>query len=195
MPPKVRVNRIEAPLFMKDAKIIYRNFVGEKRRFNKLGDRNFHVVIDDEQLATILMKDGWNLKNFKPRPDDEEAMPGYHMEVAVNFESSQPPKIVMITEVQVKDPLSEEGVKTIRKGVILSEETVGLLDSAQILKSDIEIRPYNWGPDDSGRTGVKAYLKTLWITIRSDPFAEEYSDVILTNDPIRSLREVEIDDK
>lgn len=189
MPQKVRINRIEAPLFMKDAKIIYRNFVGEKRRFNKLGDRNFNVVIEDEQLATLLMKDGWNLKPFKPRPDDEEVIPGYHMEVAVNFESSQPPKIVMITEILIKDPSAEDGVKTVRKGVLLSEETVGLLDSAHILKSDIEIRPYNWGPDDAGRTGVKAYLKTLWVTIKADPFSEEYSDVILTNDPIASLRE------
>jgi len=111
------------------------------------------------------------------------------MEVTVNFESSQPPKIVMITEILIKDPSAEDGVKTVRKGVLLSEETVGLLDSAHILKSDIEIRPYNWGPDDAGRTGVKAYLKTLWVTIKADPFSEEYSDVILTNDPIASLRE------
>ena len=190
MPPKARTNRVEAPLFLRDAKIIYRNFVGEKRRFNALGERNFHVIIDDEQLASMLMRDGWNLKPFKPRPDDEEAMPGYHMEVQVNFESSQPPKIIMITEVLVGSSLTEEGANIVRKGVILSEETAGLLDSAHIVKSDIEIRPYNWGPDDNGRTGVKAYLKTLWITIKADPFAEEYSDVILTNDPIRALREV-----
>ena len=195
MPPKVRVIKIEAPLFLKNAKIIYRNFVGEKKRFNKLGDRNFHVVIEDEKLADLLMKDGWNLKPFKPRLDDEEAMPGYHMEVAINFESSQPPKIIMITEIEVNDDSVECGTKIVRKGVILSEETAGLLDSAHILKTDIEIRPYNWGPDDSGRTGVKAYLKTLWVTIKADPFAEEYSDVILTNDPMSMLREVDPDER
>ena len=194
MPPKVRINRVENPILIEDAKIIYRNFVGEKRRFNKLGDRNFHVVIEDEGFATILMKDGWNLKAFKPRVDDEESMPGYHMEVAINFESSQPPKIVMITESRIPDSEFPGGFKKVRKGAVLSEETAGLLDSAEILKSDIEIRPYNWGPDDNGKTGVKAYLKTLYVTIKADPFADKYSDIVLTNDPIKGLKEVDIEE-
>ena len=182
-------NRAITPILIQDAKIIFRNFVGEKRRFNAQGDRNFHVVLEDEAIIDLLLKDGWNLKPFKPRTDDEEFIPGYHMEVAINFESSQPPKIVMVTETIVQDPSSPDGNKQIRKGLILSEETVGLLDSAEIINCDLEIRPYNWGPDDNGKSGIKAYLKTLYATIKSDPFADKYRDVILANDPLSDLKE------
>ena len=189
MPPKNKVHRVEDPILIQDAKIIFRNFVGEKRRFNAQGDRNFHVVIEDDGLATILISDGWNLKGFKARTDDEEPISGYHMEVSVNFETSQPPKIVMVTESRTPDSTSQDGFRKIRKGVILSEETVGLLDSAEIVNCDLEIRPYNWGPDDNGKSGVKAYLKTLYATIKSDPFADKYSDMTLTNDPLSGLKE------
>lgn len=172
MPPKAeKIKRVEEPILIQDAKIIYRNFAGEKQRYTAAGYRNFHVVIEDEELATMLMNDGWNLRAFKPRPDDEETMPGYHMQVVVSFENQQPPKIVMITN---------------KKGVILSEETVSLLDSAEILTCDLEIRPYNWKLE-SGQHGVKAYLKTMYVTIKADPFAEKYADIAFTNDPLAAM--------
>ena len=169
-----RIRRVESPVIIEKARIIYRNFAGEKRRFNQQGDRNFHVVIEDEKVAAMLLRDGWRVKQFKPKDDDEETMPGYHLEVKVNFESSQPPKVIMVTN---------------KTGVVLTEETISLLDSADILTCDVEIRPYNWGPDDNGNYGVKGYLKTLYATIKADPFSERYADIKLTNDPLAGLKD------
>lgn len=164
MPKAEKIKRVEEPLIIRDAHIIYRNFAGAKGRYSAAGIRTFDVVIDDEHLATLLINDGWNLKPFKPRLD-EEAMPGYHLPVVVAFEK-YPPKVIMVTNI---------------KANILGQEKVSLLDSADLIKCDLEIRPSNWVRDD-GSHGVKAYLKTLYAVVKPDPFADDYSYLVFSED-------------
>ena len=188
MPQKVKNTRVITPILVEDAKITYRNFAGEKRRYNALGDRNFHVVIEDEELATMLIKDGWNLKPFKPG-DGEETSSGYHMEVSVNFKGSRPPKLIMVTEGRIPDPDNPGEFKKVRKGTILSETKAMLLDSAEITYCDLEIRPYMWGPNEMGQSGIKAYVNTLYAVIKADPFADKYTDIVLNDNPLEGLQE------
>lgn len=178
MAKNVMIKRVEETLRMENAKIIWTNFAGVKGRYNQPGIRNFHLVIDDEELAQRLISDGWNLKRFKPRDDEDLASLGYHMQVAVNFEGRKPPKIILVTE---------------EAQTFLNEHTVELLDSADIISCDIEVNPSNWIRPD-GSHGVKGYLKTLYVEIVKDPFADKYKHLPLSSSNDENLDVQEKDD-
>lgn len=141
-------------LIMENAKIRFRNFSGRPDEFTREGDRSFALVIEDEDLANKLKEDGWNVRMRMPKNDGED--PWYYLKVKVNF-GGFPPKIIEVTS---------------RNRVPLNEETVGILDSAELKSVDVEISPYHW--EIGGRSGITAYLKTMYATIEEDPFAAKY---------------------
>jgi len=144
------------PVVLEDRKILFRNFSGEEGRFNAKGQRNFNVLLGDEE-AEAMLKDGWNVKYLQPREEGEEPQP--RLEVSVHF-GKNPPRIILITS-KGKTPLDES--------------MVSLLDWAEIDNVDMIVRPYEW--EVSGRTGVKAYLKSIYVTIREDELEKKYLDV------------------
>lgn len=141
-------------LTVRGAKIIFRNFSGKPKEYNPEGRRTFSVVIDDEALALRLTADGWNVKLRKPLNDDDP--PSWHLPVAVFF-GKFPPKIIL---------------KTSAGNVLLDESNIGQLDLAEIVNVDLTIRPRAY--DTAGRKGIKAYLKTLAVTVIEDEIEKEY---------------------
>ena len=141
---------------LENARIIFRNFRGEEQKFNPAGKRNFCVVIP-EDLEPKLIDDGWNIKHLAPR--DEDDGPTAYLQVAVSYDNF-PPEVYMISN----------GRKT-----LLNSETIELLDRAEIENADVVITPYIWDVNGSG--GVKAYLKELYVTVRTSRFADKYADM------------------
>ena len=139
------------------ARIIFKNFAGEKGDFNRAGDRSFCVVIDDIDQANRMIEDGWNVKIKQPR--DEGDRPSYHLEVKVSFDP-YPPQIYLVAgESEPKE---------------ITEDTVHTLDFAEIKYVDLTIKPYNW--EVNGKSGVKAYCKTMYVVIEQDRFAHKYKN-------------------
>lgn len=141
-----------------DARIVFRNFAGREGMYNREGERNFAVLLDDD-LAKVLENDGWNVKYLKPREGDEEGHLQPYLQVSVNFEG-RPPLVVMITS---------------RGRTTLGADECEVLDWADIKMVDLIVRPYDWVVN--GRSGTKAYLKSLFVTIEEDELELKYADL------------------
>lgn len=134
-----------------DARIVYRNFSGTGSKFNREGDRNFAVVIPDQDVVDELVNRGWNVK-IKP-PRDEDDTPFMFLPVKIKF-NERGPKVYL-----------QSGDKMVE----LDEESIDCLDDVDILSVDLDIRPYDW--EVNGKQGRTAYLQSIHVVQEIDRFA------------------------
>ena len=143
------------------AKIIFRNFSGEASKFNARGNRDFSVVIPDEETVDRLIDLGWNVKK-KEYDDDRPTL--YYLKVKVKF-TEHGPDVYLNTNGNVTE---------------LDEESISCLDDIYIVEDgvDLDIRPYDW--EVNGKTGRTAYLKHMHVTQDTtrglNRFAARYQD-------------------
>jgi hypothetical protein len=143
-------------LIIEDAQLVFRNFAGKEGKYNAEGDRNFCVLLD-EGAAEDMLRDGWNIKALRSREEGDPDRP--YVQVSVGFKF-RPPKLVMVTSKGRTD---------------LTEEELELFDFVDIKKVDLIIRPYTWAV--GGKSGIKAYLKSMFLTVEEDYLDLKYADV------------------
>ncbi len=152
-------DRDQNTVLMKGVRIIFRNFAGKEGQYNRAGDRNFGVILPPD-VAEAMLADGWNVKYLKPREDDEDETEVPWLSVSVKYDAGRPPVIWQITS---------------RGRTAIDEDLIETLDWADITNVDLIVRPYTW--EVSGRTGIKAYLKTMFVTIEEDELEREYAEM------------------
>lgn len=133
--------------------IINRNFRGEQTEFNRSGARKFSIVLLPEE-AEELIPLGYNAKIRPGRnnPDDKYCF----IDVSVNY-NNIPPKIYRVS-----------GTKM----TLLTESTVGVLDSSDIVNVDLVVNVRPWSIN--GASGVKLYASSMYVTVEEDIFASKY---------------------
>ena len=141
---------------IEDAHLIWKNFSGEETQFNRAGNRNFNVIIDDLDFAEELERKGWNVKEKEARDEGDD--PYFTLACAVSYKII-PPKIMTYTGHSKAE---------------LNEDTVGMLDYADIINVDLELNGSHW--EVNGKTGIKAYVNELHVTIDDGAFGDKYCD-------------------
>ena len=142
-------------LEIEDARIIYRNFEGVASKFNREGDRNFAVIIPNDEIKDQLIEAGWTVK-IKP-PRDEDDTPFMFMPVKIKFNNRGPAAYLRSGDTVTR----------------LNEDTIGMLDEIDIQSVDMDLRPYDWEVND--KTGRTAYLQAINVIQNIDRFGDMYS--------------------
>ena len=137
-----------------DARIIFRNFSGAPSKFNREGDRNFAVIIPEQEIADALIAEGWNVKIKPPREDGDT--PFMYLPVKIKF-NDRGPRVYL-----------KSGSNIIR----LDEESISCLDNVDIISVALDIRPYDWNVN--GMEGRTAYLQSIQVTQEVDRFYDQY---------------------
>ena len=116
---------------IKNAKLIYKNFSGERGVYAKYGIRNFGIIVDDEDVDTLI-RQGWNIKCIRDT--------GIHyFLVTVAADAKVLPKIEI-------------------SNTIMSIDNIYQLDENVITDVEVSINPYDFYYPD-GTRHVKAYLE------------------------------------
>ena len=143
---------------IQNTQLVLKNFSGEiGRYFNDKGNPEFACILPAE-LAQMMKDDGWNVKQFKPKPEDEGA-PAFFIKVKVGT-SGRPPRMVMITSAGRKD---------------ISVEDCSVFDYIRIKNVDLTLSPFNY--DYRGTTGISAYLNSLFVTAEEDELDRKYANI------------------
>lgn len=141
-----------ANLFLENVRIGFRNFEGREGRYNAEGKRNFVIFLDNETAAR-LEEQGWNIHWPKPTENDTENEKNPFLKVRVNF-NWKGLKIVMIVN---------------GKPEFLDEDTVGVLDTAELENVDVSVSPYEYEPGK-----ISASLASIYATVKTDEFMAKY---------------------
>lgn len=150
-----------------DARLIFKNFQGKGNDYNVEGDRNFCIVLTDDE-ASELKDLGYNVKTRLPREGHEDDGPLHFLKVKLSYRygDDRDPSVYRICG---------------NSRTMYTEKTIGSLDWEEIETVDLRIRPWNW--NKGGRSGVTAILDSMYVTVKEDPLAAKYGSPVDDYEP------------
>src|SRR5690606_5920013 len=87
--------KITESVTLENVRIMFRNFEGREQTYNKAGDRNFCIALTQD-IAEAMKQDGWNVKQAKPREEDDA--PQDYIQAKLGYGGKgRPPRVVIIT--------------------------------------------------------------------------------------------------
>ena len=155
------MNNNNEAITISDSKFIFAtNFSGDPKR-DRFGStaRKANLIIHNTRLVDDLIREGFNVRQTKPKPGEDDFMPTYFISVRANYNAKYPPRIFLV---------SGDGVP-----VRLDEKTVGQIDNCYVRNVNAILNPYV-----NPNTGLKSlYIRTMYVEqdVENDPFASRYS--------------------
>ena len=146
----------------------FRNFRGEKRKYNDEGKRNFNLALNlDTDALDELAATGLKIKELPPRDEEYGDQPLRFVKVNVAYGGQQPPNLYLVNGKKMKE---------------LNQTELALLDGARFTNVDLVIRTYH--RDEETTT---LYLQKGYFTIEQDPISAKYSELEMTADDQEEL--------
>lgn len=137
----------------------FRNFRGEKRKFNDEGKRNFNLALNlPVEALDDLASLGLNIKEIAGNEEYGDE-PLRFVKVNVAFGGKIPPELYLVAGKNMKE---------------LTQNELGLLDGSRFTNVDLIIRTYHRDEDS-----CTLYLQKGYFTIEQDPISAKYANMNL----------------
>lgn len=133
----------------------FSHFDGREDTFNAEGDHNFTIMLPEE-TAMKLKEEGWTIREMEGYEEGDP--PEFLLKVKISYRY-EPPKVYLIKG-QRKVRADERDLADIRR------------DTCD--RIDVIITPSRWVHGQN--TGISAYVKELYATVRESRFAAAYAD-------------------
>ena len=142
------------------------NFAGDPANDPKFHStaRQGNVIIPDADLAQQMIRDGFNVKETKPRPGfEDDFTPEYFIAVKLSFSGRKPPKVYLVS-----------GNST---PVLLDEESVSEIDRLQENRSVANVNCLCNVYHNEERDTNSLYVNIMYVEqlIDDDPYAARYA--------------------
>lgn len=135
----------------------FRNFRGEKRKFNDEGKRNFNLALNlPTEALDDLASTGLKIKEI-PGNEEYGDEPLRFVKVNVAFGGKVPPELYLVSGKNMKE---------------LTQGELGLLDGARFTNVDLVIRTYH-----KDENSCSLYLQKGYFTIQQDPISAKYANM------------------
>lgn len=130
-----------------------------------------NIIIPDPAFAEEMRNQGFNVKHIDPDLENypnEDPAGIYYVSIIANMDSSYPPKIYMISGIDIR--VNSEPI-------MFDADSLHLIDTMRVENVDVFANQHTW---DEGKT---LYIRTMYVTqcLDDDPYYNKYHQSVSDN--------------